>query len=338
MNKTNSNYFLQTSRIGFRWWQPEDLPLALDLWGNPAVTRLFNKQPLTAQQVMDRLQQEITSAQRHHMQYWPIFSLEDNMHIGCAGLRFFAEATPELGVHLKPAYWSRGYATEAGHCLIQYAFEDLNMQALFAGHHPDNKGSRNALIKLGFLGAGARLYAPTGLFHPSYLRYRQAPGCKTRPAAGTDSQAIALVHYEAIRSTFTGLLDNYVKARSLDYCEERWQQRLASNEAKILILQRGEQIVGFASVKHCRDADLEKPAGELDRIYIHPDAQGKGQGNTLVEWCETTLLQQGFTTFKLWTFEINARARRFYEKHGYCPDGATQDAFGARLLRYEKRL
>ena len=157
MSSINTQYFLSSNRVGFRWWHPDDLPAAMELWGNPKVTRLFNKEPLTQKQVAQRLEQEIESARSHNIQYWPVFSLPDNTHIGCAGLRHYAEYTLELGVHLKPEYWGHGLATEAGQRIIQHAFGNRLAQALFAGHHPNNKASRNALLKLGFLGTTAQV-------------------------------------------------------------------------------------------------------------------------------------------------------------------------------------
>jgi hypothetical protein len=34
-------YFLRTERLGFRCWTAADLPLAVAIWGQPAVTRLI---------------------------------------------------------------------------------------------------------------------------------------------------------------------------------------------------------------------------------------------------------------------------------------------------------
>jgi hypothetical protein len=50
-----------------------------------------------------------------------------------------------------------------GKRVIQHAFDNRLANALFAGHHPENKASRNALLKLGFLGTAAKYYEPTGL-------------------------------------------------------------------------------------------------------------------------------------------------------------------------------
>ncbi|MBX9567716.1 MAG: GNAT family N-acetyltransferase [Candidatus Obscuribacterales bacterium] len=335
MPNAGNNYFLCSERVGFRWWQPEDLELAMDLWGNAQVTRLFNKEPLTEAQVARRLTQEIESAKRYQIQYWPIYCCREDTHIGCAGLRYYAEGIAELGIHLKPEYWGRGFATEVGNRVIQHAFDNDLANALFAGHHPENKASRNVLIKLGFLGIPAQLYAPTDLFHPSYMLYQDPPECKTRIATSNDARALAIVHCGSINETFGGILDDYVEARSIDYCEERWEERFVRNSSTTLALVRGEQIVGFASIASSDDGGT---VGLLERIYLHPRVLGSGHGNTLIHWCEQTLKPRGKKTIELWVFEVNARARHFYEKHGYKPDGCSKVDFGARLLRYSKVL
>ena len=118
-----------------------------------------------------RLLLEIDTQSEHGIQYWPIFLLASGEHIGCAGLRPHdaAENTLEMGFHIRSGHWRRGYAFEAARAVMDYAFEALGVKALFAGHNPQNKGSRNLLLKLGFIYTHDEFYAPTGLEHPSYL-------------------------------------------------------------------------------------------------------------------------------------------------------------------------
>ncbi|MBK9204883.1 MAG: hypothetical protein IPL73_21125 [Candidatus Obscuribacter sp.] len=54
-----NQYFMQSARVGFRWWQADDLTAAMSLWGDPQVTRLFTKDPLTQEQVTQRLAAEL---------------------------------------------------------------------------------------------------------------------------------------------------------------------------------------------------------------------------------------------------------------------------------------
>jgi [ribosomal protein S5]-alanine N-acetyltransferase len=105
------------------------------------------------------------------MQYWPIFLLEGDKHLGCAGLRPYREACRllEMGVHVLPKFWGKGLANEAASAVIRFAFSNIGASALFAGHHPENQASRHLLSKLGFEFTGEELYPTTGRLHPSYV-------------------------------------------------------------------------------------------------------------------------------------------------------------------------
>ena len=66
--------------------------------------------------------------------------------------------TPELGYWLGVPYWGQGYATEALHAVIDYAFTDLAHEALQAGARVTNPASRRVLEKCGFQWTGVGLY------------------------------------------------------------------------------------------------------------------------------------------------------------------------------------
>lgn len=104
---------------------------------------------------------------------WPIFELTSSELIGCCGLRPYANNEYEIGFHLRPKFWGKGYATEAANAVINYAFEVMGAESLYAGHNPNNTVSKKLLRKLGFSYMGDEFYEPTGLYHPSYeLRKR----------------------------------------------------------------------------------------------------------------------------------------------------------------------
>jgi len=64
---------------------------------------------------------------------------------------------PELGYWLGVPFWNKGYATEALHAVIDYAFTDLNHEAVQAGARVTNPASRRVLEKCGFQWTGVRL-------------------------------------------------------------------------------------------------------------------------------------------------------------------------------------
>lgn len=168
----SDKYFMLTNRLGFRHWQDDDLPLALGLWGDYAVTKLIDARgQLTTNQVQERLIKEMATAKEHGGQYWPIFLRETDEHLGCCGLRPYdlTKSIYAMGFHIRSAHWRRGYAAEAARAVIKYAFDKFKASALFAGHNPKNEASRILLKKLGFRYTHDEYYPPTGLKHPSYL-------------------------------------------------------------------------------------------------------------------------------------------------------------------------
>jgi RimJ/RimL family protein N-acetyltransferase len=86
-----------------------------------------------------------------------LITLRDETIIGGCGL-MMKDETPELGYWLGVPHWGKGYATEALHAVIDYAFTDLTHEALQAGARVTNPASRRVLEKCGFQWTGVGLY------------------------------------------------------------------------------------------------------------------------------------------------------------------------------------
>jgi RimJ/RimL family protein N-acetyltransferase len=67
------------------------------------------------------------------------------------------EDVPEVGYWLGARYWDRGFATEAVRAVIDYAFGELQHDALQAGARVTNPASRRVLEKCAFQWTGVRL-------------------------------------------------------------------------------------------------------------------------------------------------------------------------------------
>jgi [ribosomal protein S5]-alanine N-acetyltransferase len=163
-------YFLTSPRLGFSTWSHDDLPLAMDLWGDPNVTRLTGG-PFTAAQVAERLLREIENLKQRGIQYWPVFLRETGQHVGCCGLQPHDDGNGiyELGFQLRQKYWGHGFGREAAQAAISHSFTALGVRTLYAGHHPLNDASRRLLQGLGFRYTHDEFYAPTGQIEPCYL-------------------------------------------------------------------------------------------------------------------------------------------------------------------------
>jgi len=163
-------YFLKSNRLGFRPWTLDDMDLAIELWGDPEVTKYLGG-PFAKSAVPGKLMTERSIMRLHNYQYWPIFLLETGEFIGCCGLRPYkpSEKIYEIGVSIKSAHWRNGYATEAVNTVIEYAFAKLEAKALSAEHYPENSSAKHLLEKLGFVYSHDEQYHSTGLNHPSYI-------------------------------------------------------------------------------------------------------------------------------------------------------------------------
>lgn len=86
-----------------------------------------------------------------------VFAIElDGELIGLCGLDPRPDGG-ELGYWLGVPFWGRGYATEAAHAVIDYAFVELGHDVLQSGARVSNPASRRVLEKCGFQWSGVRL-------------------------------------------------------------------------------------------------------------------------------------------------------------------------------------
>jgi GNAT superfamily N-acetyltransferase len=71
----------------------------------------------------------------------------------------------------------------------------------------------------------------------------------------------------------------------------------------------------------------------IDQLYVEPGHTGRGIGGQLMAVAK----RERPSALRLWTFEANVRARRFYERHGFVSTGSTagDNEEGAPDVRYE---
>ncbi len=78
--------------------------------------------------------------------------------MGACGVVVADPNAPELGYWLGVPYWGQGFATEALHAVIDFAFSEFEHSALHAGARVTNPASRRVLEKCGFQWTGVGLY------------------------------------------------------------------------------------------------------------------------------------------------------------------------------------
>ncbi|MBV9549211.1 MAG: GNAT family N-acetyltransferase [Alphaproteobacteria bacterium] len=85
-----------------------------------------------------------------------VIERKDGVFLGMTGLHPDGDGF-EFGYWLGKPFWGHGYATEAAHRLITYAFETLGLATLHAGWFADNPASGHVLAKLGARHNGSKL-------------------------------------------------------------------------------------------------------------------------------------------------------------------------------------
>jgi RimJ/RimL family protein N-acetyltransferase len=88
-----------------------------------------------------------------------VFLIENNYTpIGMVGIDWRQPEAPELGYWLGVEYWGQGFATEAARAVIDFTFEEFEVEHLISSARVANPSSRNILEKCGFQWSGVELH------------------------------------------------------------------------------------------------------------------------------------------------------------------------------------
>ena len=88
-----------------------------------------------------------------------VFLIENNfVPIGMVGVDWREPDAPELGYWLGVEHWGQGFGTEAARAVIDFTFEEFEVEHLISGARVANPSSRNILEKCGFQWSGVELH------------------------------------------------------------------------------------------------------------------------------------------------------------------------------------
>lgn len=135
-----------------------------------------------------------------------------------------------------------------------------------------------------------------------------------RPATPSDSMAIAEVLCASRRA--------FVAFAPLRHTREEVHAWIAGTllpAGAVHVVSTGPAVQAMLAVSQ------EPHTGWIDQLYVRPGHTGRGLGTLLLQHAHTLLT----TPIRLYTFQANVGARRFYERHGYraihFSDGADND-------------
>jgi len=92
----------------------------------------------------------------HGIGRWAIINKKTDEFVGWTGLKFVTVETNQhinyydLGYRLIKKYWGQGIASETALVSLEFAFNELNLNEVFASAHVENSASNKILKKVGF--------------------------------------------------------------------------------------------------------------------------------------------------------------------------------------------
>lgn len=147
---------IETERLYLREIIPSDVNGLFELDSNPAVHTYLGNNPIS------KIEEAEDYIKTLHQQYkengigrWAVIDKITGEFIGWSGIKLIREPMNnhqnfyEIGYRLIERYWGKGIATETTNALLNYAFENLKTDKVYAICHIENLGSKNVLLKSG---------------------------------------------------------------------------------------------------------------------------------------------------------------------------------------------
>jgi GNAT superfamily N-acetyltransferase len=163
-----------------------------------------------------------------------------------------------------------------------------------------------------------------------------------RSASAQDAAGIAAVQRESWLAAYEGIIarDTIEQVMPPDDDGTRVRQAFRARPwQSVIVAVAGEgpeppgEVAGYAAFGPEVDvlgapwphpptaAGRRGEVAELYALYVHPTRWSTGTGRALMERTLARTARAGYQHITLWVLEDNARARRFYERAGFAPDG-----------------
>ena len=142
---------LETGRLILRRQRATDVEALVDLWSDAGVTRYLGG-PREQDWLRTELEAIAREPDKERFDLWSVIEKESNQLVGdCGLLEKEIDGKPEIELNyiFAVSAWGKGYATEIGKALIEYAFHELGIERLIALIDPDNTASEHVARKVG---------------------------------------------------------------------------------------------------------------------------------------------------------------------------------------------
>lgn len=140
--------------------------------------------------------------------------------------------------------------------------------------------------------------------------------------------------------TYAELLPEEFYSQRLGLHRRRdWEAVIRDQERRgggVTVARCARGLAGLCQYGPSEDPDDDpQEVAHIHRLYVHPACQRRGVGGSLLADVAARRLGPGVTSLSLWVLEADPRARAFYERLGWQPDGARRFD-GAADVRYRR--
>jgi ribosomal protein S18 acetylase RimI-like enzyme len=155
-----------------------------------------------------------------------------------------------------------------------------------------------------------------------------------REATEADIPALARLHVATWNATYPRV----AAPPTYGIREGQWREAFALHDGSwfCFVVEHGGQLVGFAKGKRYHSDDLPDFSGELNKIYLLREYQGRGLGRRLVGEVAQRFLNESISSMVLFSDPENPSCR-FYEALGgekiFARNGEFHGTYGWHDLR-----
>lgn len=149
--------YLETQRLILRKFEETDAERLFLLDSDPEVMKYIGMPPLSdmteSENVIKMIQQQYLD---NGVGRLAVIEKESGLLIGWSGLKLITQEINgynniyDLGYRFIPEYWGKGYALESAKASLDFGFNNLKAETIYAHAHSENEGSNHILRKLGF--------------------------------------------------------------------------------------------------------------------------------------------------------------------------------------------
>lgn len=149
--------YLETKRLILRKFEEADYERLFLLDSNQEVMKYVGMPTLSkAEESKEVVKMIMQQYEDNGVGRLAVIEKESELLIGWSGLKLNTSEVNgyqnfyELGYRFLPETWGKGYATESGKASLEYGFNDLKAEIIYAYAHSENMASNHILKKLGF--------------------------------------------------------------------------------------------------------------------------------------------------------------------------------------------